>query len=545
MKNAPEKWLSNWPQISLFTLLLTAPLRAEITKGMPIGRIMIEAEDIFNTANPSEDKWFYRTTNFLHIQTNNGVIRRELLFKEGDPYDPDLVQESERNIRRFNFLRRVKVTPQESPDSKVDIIVHTKDTWTLEPQFNFSRVGNKSSNKFGLVERNFLGSGKRISAFVHHRPEGTYNSFAYRDQQLMGSKLELNGEYLHGTDFREYGASLSKPFRSTLSRYSFEVSNFFSEEILPAFQEGREVARFRKQGRESSLVLGKSFNSTTKTTRQGTLGFRHENRKYEEVSGNADGILKPELDLSVVEAGFNWQQINFIKERHIEKFDRDEDFNLGAGAGAGLGLGQNWANNQKSEGLPKFSGNIGHQFGPGHFGLAAFKYRSRISGDQTDNLLANLDLQYFKRLRPKNTLAGHLSYDHGYRLDPEEQLLLGEDTGLRGYANEQFSGERRLLINIEDRLFLAEDVLHLMSFGAAVFFDSGYAWGGSYNAGLSDLRSSVGLSFRIAMSRSSRNEPLRIDLAYVLNDNQQNSRLVVSVQSGVKFGITSEKRSRF
>lgn len=520
------------------------PLRSQPVSGKRIGRITIDNRDIFDTTNPSESKWIYRAANVLHIQTNDSVIRLELLFKEGDPYDPDLIQETERNLRRFKFLRRVRITTEEQADGTVDVAVHTKDTWTLEPQFNFSRVGNKSSTKMGVVERNLFGTGKRVGAFIHRRPDGTHNSFAYKDQQFLGRKLDLTADYLSGTDFRQYGASLSKPFSSSQSKNSFEVSNFFNEEILPAYRDGHEVGRFEKESRQAVFLLGRSFGSTTKKTRQGTLAYRHDTREYEPVSGDTAGFLKPPLALSVVEAGADWQVLDFIKERHIEKFDRDEDFNLGAGAGFTLGVGQNWEANRRTELLPQLRGRFGYLFRPGHFALASAKYHSRIANDKTDNLLMSVDLQYFNRLRPKNTLAGHLAYDHGYRLDPEDYLLLGEDTGLRGYAIGQFSGERRLLFNLEDRMFFAEDVFHLISLGGALFFDSGYSWNREETMGLSDLRSAIGIGFRIAMSRSSRNEPIRFDLAYALNNNDQNSRLVFSIQSGLKFGGLEEDRSK-
>ncbi len=509
--------------------------------GKTIGRITIEADDIFNTNNPKESKWIYRTANVLHIQTNESVIRRELLFKEGDVYNPDLIAETERNLRRFKFLRRVRIETKDNIDGTVDLVVHTKDTWTLEPQFNFSRVGNQSSSKIGLVERNFLGTGKRIGAFIHQRPDGTHNSFAYKDQQFLGRKMELTSDYISGTDFRQYGASLSKPFSSTLSRTSFEVSNFFTEEELATYREGVEVGRFETESRESVFLVGKAFRPTTRMTRQVTMAYRHRTRQYTPVSGDTEGLLKPPLALSVVEAGGNWQVIDFIKERHIERFDRDEDFNLGAGANVALGVGQNWEDNKRTELLPQLRGHVGHLFSPGHFALATAQYHSRIANDKTDNLLMSLDLQYFNRLGSKNTLAGHVAYDHGYRLDPEDFLLLGEDTGLRGYSVGQFSGERRLLLNLEDRMFFAEDVLHLFSLGGALFFDSGYSWERDNTMGLSDLRSSVGIGFRVALSRSSRNEPIRFDLAYALNDNKQSSRLVFSIQSGLKFGGIAEE----
>lgn len=531
--------------IAMGSIIFTASnTGAQPIAGKTIGKITIDARDIFDTTQPSESGWIYRTANILHIQTNDGVIRRELLFKEGDPYNPDLIEETERNLRRFSFLRRARISTEETTDGKVNVVVHSKDTWTLEPQADFSRVGNRSKSKIGIVERNLFGTGKRLSVFYNRGLDGTHNSVAYRDQQFMGRLLDLNASYIDGENLREHGASLSKPFRSSQSKTSFSISNFFTEEKLKAYQGGNEVGELEKESREASVLVGKSFGSTTKMTRQGTLALRQESREYEPLTGDTSGFLKPPLELSVIELGADWQVLDFITERHIEKFDRDEDFNLGAGGGFAFGVGQNWKQNKRTELLPQLHGQTGHLFGPGHFTLMKATYRSRIANDKVDDLVARLDFQYFNRWRPKNTLASHLAYDHGYRLDPEDQLLLGEDTGLRGYSIGQFSGERRLLLNLEDRMFFAEDVWHLVSFGGALFFDSGYAWGRSHNFSLNDMRSSVGVGLRIAMSRSSRNEPIRVDLAYALNGNNENSRLVLSVQSGLKFGGPEASSSR-
>jgi outer membrane protein assembly factor BamA len=513
-----------------------ASVYAEPVPGRTVGRITIDAHDIFDPTLPEESGWIYRTANILHIQTNHTVIRRELLLKEGDPYDPDLVDESERNLRRYSFLRRVKITPTEQPDGTVDLNVHTKDTWTLEPQLDFSRVGNQSRVKMGVVERNLFGTGKRLGAFYERNADGSHNTVAYRDPQFLGRALELNTQYIDGENLKQYGASIAKPFRSTRTKTSFEVSNFFTEEEITAYDGGHEIGRFEKEGREVAFLAGRSLGSTSKKTKQGTLAFRQSSKDYDTISGNPGPFLKPPQDLSIVEAGAGWQALDFITERHIDRFDRDEDFNLGPGAGFTFGVGQDWKKGGTTELLPAFNGQVGHFFGPGHFSLFSTNYRSRVAHDKTDNLLLRLDFKYFNRIRQKSTLAGHIAYDHGYRLDPEDRMLLGEETGLRGYSNGQFSGDRRLLVNLEDRLYFAEDVWHLVSFGGAVFFDSGYAWGASHNFSLSDMRSSVGIGFRLAMSRSSRNEPIRFDLSYALNGNNESSRLIFSVQSGVKFG---------
>jgi outer membrane protein assembly factor BamA len=452
-----------------------------------------------------------------------------------------LINESERNLRRYNFLRRVKIIARDEIDGTVSVDVQTKDTWTLEPQLDVSRVGNQTKIKMGIVERNLLGQGKRLGAFYERTHEGTHNTIAYRDQQFLGRPLELNTQYLDGQDLRQYGVSIAKPFRSTKTKTSFEVSNFFTEENITAYDNGIEVGRFEKEERKVRFQVGRAFGSTSQLTRQGILAYRQENKSYNTISGDPSQFLKPKIDLSIVEAGMTWQKIDFITERHIDRFDRDEDFNLGAGAGMSFGVGQDMASSKTTELLPRLSGQVGHAFGPGHFSLLSANYRTRIAHDKTDDLLARFDLQYFNRIRTNSTFAGHLAYDHGYRLDPEDRMLLGEETGLRGYSNGQFSGDRRLLVNLEDRLYFADDVWHLVSFGGAIFFDSGYAWGRSHNFSLSDMRNSVGIGLRVALSRSSRNEPIRFDLAYALNDNDQSSRLIFSFQSGVKFGGLENK----
>src|SRR2546422_5107591 len=54
----------------------------------------------------------YIWANRLHFETREYVIRRELLFEEGDPANPDVLYESERNLRRLNFLRSEEHTSE-------------------------------------------------------------------------------------------------------------------------------------------------------------------------------------------------------------------------------------------------------------------------------------------------------------------------------------------------------------------------------------------------------------------------------------------------
>src|SRR5436305_10606872 len=90
--------------IALAVCVCVSPLMAQTAQPpLRIGRITIDAMPLFNAAEASHGR-FYRGANLLHVQTRTALLRRFLLFSEGDAYDPAKLAESERNLRLFDFL---------------------------------------------------------------------------------------------------------------------------------------------------------------------------------------------------------------------------------------------------------------------------------------------------------------------------------------------------------------------------------------------------------------------------------------------------------
>ncbi|MFN7973258.1 MAG: hypothetical protein U0166_13085 [Acidobacteriota bacterium] len=69
--------------------------------GARIGSIGIERVDVFDRSQKGENHFLGRLTNVLHIETRDGVVRRELLFHEGDLFRQALLDETARNIRQL------------------------------------------------------------------------------------------------------------------------------------------------------------------------------------------------------------------------------------------------------------------------------------------------------------------------------------------------------------------------------------------------------------------------------------------------------------
>ena len=76
----------------------------DIPAGARIGRINIIRRPIFDTTDPEQDNFLYRTLNALNTPTWKSALRAQLVFDEGDVYQPGTLDESERILRQSEYL---------------------------------------------------------------------------------------------------------------------------------------------------------------------------------------------------------------------------------------------------------------------------------------------------------------------------------------------------------------------------------------------------------------------------------------------------------
>ena len=103
-------------------------------------------------------------------------------------------------------------------------------------------------------------------------------------------------------------------------------------------------------------------------------------------------------------------------------------------------------------------------------------------------------------------------------LDPEDQIQLGGDNGLRGYPLRYQTGTSRALFTVEQRYFTDWFPFRLFYVGAAVFADVGRTWGrGAVGAPSLGWLSDVGFGLRLGNARSGFGSVVHIDIAFPLN----------------------------
>ncbi len=119
------------------------------------------------------------------------------------------------------------------------------------------------------------------------------------------------------------------------------------------------------------------------------------------------------------------------------------------------------------------------------------------------------------------------AFDAGHNLDADRQILIGGDTGLRGYPLRYQGGEGRWLFTLEQRAFTNWYPFRLVNVGAAAFVDVGGAWGTNrFGTKPQGVLSDVGIGLRLGNSRSGLGNVLHMDLAFPLNGD----RSIKSVQ---------------
>src|SRR6185436_12049433 len=120
------------------TVLLRTPLNSPPPRGLiPVGTmpdsvlpdssniiryVDIRRSDVFDSSEAKN--WATKLVNDLHIVTMPGVVNRELLLKEGEPWDSARAAETARNLRRLGVFRKVSVDSV-TTDSGLVMLVQT------------------------------------------------------------------------------------------------------------------------------------------------------------------------------------------------------------------------------------------------------------------------------------------------------------------------------------------------------------------------------------------------------------------------------------
>src|SRR5262249_11994214 len=123
--------------------------------------------------------------------------------------------------------------------------------------------------------------------------------------------------------------------------------------------------------------------------------------------------------------------------------------------------------------------------------------------------------------RPQSFLA-RIAATRGWNLDADRLLYADGATGLRAYPLYAFEGDRRILANVEHRVFCGCEIFQLVAPGVAVFVDAGAAAPPGESLTWSRVKADAGVGLRFAITRASAF--LRVDLGYAFQPDPRGRR---------------------
>ena len=428
-----------------------------------------------------EDRWYEELGNKLHMKTRQFAARGYLLFKKGDEFNVQKAYESERLLRKTQFISRANISVIDSTATQdsVDVYVRVLDSWSLKPSLSFS--GKKLD--VGLTEENFFGMGHEVSflyrtdfsdkrnySYASYTANNIYGTFI--NARLLGEKDLDDNENVYFKANRE--------FFSPLTRWAGEINlEYFKRNIeIPTSMDNHNFPVGMVKVQHQDIWGGYQFQIKNKKQEKVTdnigVTTRFQNYSYLESPG-------PELDASnfftsyhLVLASVGYTQRKYSVQRNVFQHELPEDIPYGKSATITSGFGK-----QEGKAYPYFgvSAGYGNFFKFGYFNYKA-EYGTFRKDKKSYQSTFRFDGTYMSPLADwKFAKARHYfspTLVLGDERDPSyrDRINLSAQNEFPVY-NENFVGQDKLMLRYQLQLFVNKS---WKNFYYNPYFIAGFGW---------------------------------------------------------------------
>jgi hypothetical protein len=499
------------------------PLDAQST----IRAIDVRRAQVFDSVEAR--RWPYRAANTLHVVTRESVVRRELLFRTGQPYDSALVSESARNLRALGIFRDVGIDTV-STDSGLVVRVTTVDGWTIEPSVGLVTSGSQTVASAFLSDANLLGT--RIVAYVGGviDPDRTTVLAGFDAPRVIRNRVGLGGGYSHRSDGHAASASVRYPFVSLSARAGAALSAQSSDTRVLRFV-GGDPSPVDSLRRMFSLVRVDGARAIVASPRGFTrVGFSAQLRR--EDYARSDAATAASRTITAAAGPYlSIARPRYLQTQNFHGVGRTEDVDIGlALSGSLLAAPAAWGYERSGVGVA-LAANAGWRMPFGFALIGANGHTVVANGGRDSGSVAASALLVFQP-GTRHLVVVNVS---GAALDdprPGGELDMGLGYGARAFPAHAFTGTRQWLANAEYRWWALPSVFGLVGVGVAGFVDHAAAW---FDHMPRRSGTDAGFGLRVGSIRSGAPVVGRYDLAYRWANDRVPAGWVMSLGSGFVF----------
>ena len=496
-----------------------------------ISTIEVERLEVFDpdqAAGRGVVNTLFRLANKIHINTKESYIRSDLLFEEGDCYDPFLIEESGRKLRARPFIKWAEVNIQTQHDGNVAVHVQVQDDWTLKLGLGVSFDEGLNFEELLLKQTNVAGRGLEVALARAQDREVLENSLTLRATRLLGTSwtADAQGGSTRYGNFVE--GELAYPFYTELSKVGFQGSVMWREDYFPYTTSGVEnpthvllplkIQYFQltwghRFGDPGNLwVVGGGLSREDLEFPEGAEGLMNvldgeygdlvpaTEAEIEEVRGHASPFAATRLN---VFGGF--RKISYVLRERLDRVLAAQDIKVGTEVTLSVNPSIPWIS--QAGDAEDIHGRFDFFWGAARgrwvfattvTGDGRYAFQAEGVPDGWRDIVTEADLKAYVRPSEgsKHTLFTRISAARSWNMDRPFQLTGGGREGVRGYSIDAFPGGRRFLVTFEDRfpIFHGE----ALDAGLAFFGDLGKVWGQDVPYGVdSGWRPALGVGLRL------------------------------------------------
>lgn len=466
--------------------------------GLKIRKIEVRRLNVFgsniNTPDFYDPNKTEKLLNKTHLNTNESIIRKNLLFHEGDTISPLNLSDNERFLRELPYVDDARILVVPVSDAEADIIVVTKDIYSLGAKVSF---GGFDKGSLSIFEKNIFGMGHEFGIEIPYDSRFTDSpgfGVNYKINNISKTFVNLASYYFDGLGEKTYGFDLSRKLISSSTKYAGNISirEMFTSDDLDSLAVPAPV----KYNLQDYWLL-RSFLLDAKSVMRLILGARYTNNNV-----FSHPFILPDSyhylqQYKIFLGSVSYSVQKYYKASLVYGYGRTEDIPYGLLYNITLGKE---INEFKKRYYMATSISVGESLKSLGYFYSSAGFGTYINEGQTEQGILSLrtnfisNLAFLGRYRIRNFV--NVDYTRGFDRYTDEFLDYNRENGFSGFRNDSTGNSQRLSFSFESVLF---SPVNFYGFRFAVFgfADAGFLFGTNEFVGSGDFLTAIGMGIRI------------------------------------------------